>query len=214
MVKSVLHSSERRVRLLFANQDRDSAIFARVLDELESRFGDRFTVHHHRDDEDGLVDEQAVASFLGSEAAGEFYVCGPSGFMAVVHTGLERAGVEPDRIHIERFTPPATPAVDPPATTTSDGRDARSLTITIGTETKTVRQRDKLTILESARWNGLAAPSSCEAGHCATCMAMVVEGEVAMEVNDILTDDEVAEGWVLTCQTVPVSPVVRVVYEP
>ncbi|MET0728670.1 MAG: 2Fe-2S iron-sulfur cluster binding domain-containing protein [Acidimicrobiales bacterium] len=69
------------------------------------------------------------------------------------------------------------------------------------------------TILQSARSGGFPVPSSCEAGHCATCMAQVIEGRVEMAQNDILTAEEVAEGWVLTCQAVPVSSVVRVVYE-
>jgi ferredoxin len=68
------------------------------------------------------------------------------------------------------------------------------------------------TILQTARQLGMRPPSSCEAGNCATCMARVVEGSVTMHVNDALEDDEVAEGWVLTCQAVPTSDEVRVVY--
>jgi ferredoxin-NADP reductase len=218
MVKSTLHATDRTVRLLFANQDRRSAIFADALDELAGRFPGRLTVHHHRDDETGFVDEDKVASFVGTDCGGHFYLCGPSGFMDVVKAGLARAGAAADRIHLERFTPAALPVdqiddSDQAATTTSDDAAAPSITITLGSQTKTVKQRDKLTILESARWNGISAPSSCEMGHCATCMALVVEGEVSMAVNDVLTDEEVDEGWVLTCQSVPLSPVVRVVYE-
>ena len=69
------------------------------------------------------------------------------------------------------------------------------------------------TFLETARRAGLRAPFSCEAGNCATCMAHVVEGEATMRVNNALTPEEVAEGWVLTCQGFPASPAVTVVYE-
>ena len=69
------------------------------------------------------------------------------------------------------------------------------------------------TILQAARQMGLSPPYSCESGSCATCMATLVEGEVRMFVNDALTDDEVAEGWILTCQSVPTSPTVHVTYE-
>ena len=85
--------------------------------------------------------------------------------------------------------------------------------ITVGGRTETVAQRGDSTILESARWAGLRVNSSCEAGHCATCMALVVEGRADMRVNDALDDDEVGEGWVLTCQAVPVTEVVRVDYD-
>jgi ferredoxin len=89
---------------------------------------------------------------------------------------------------------------------------ATMVTIELDGRSETVAHRPGTTILQTARQLGLRPPSSCEAGNCATCMARVVEGEVTMMVNDALDDDEVAEGWVLTCQSVPTTPVVRVVY--
>ncbi|MBV9870644.1 MAG: ferredoxin--NADP reductase [Frankiaceae bacterium] len=215
IVKSTLHETQRSVRLLYANQDRDSVIFAAVLDQLVAQFPDRLTVQHHRDDESGFVDDVTLATFLASDHEGHFYICGPSGFMDVVKAGLERTGVGPARIHLERFAAAPLQVATPPPASAADDIDeaAPCLTITLGSETKTVKQRETLTILESARWNGIPAPSSCETGHCATCMAQVIEGEVSMSVNDVLTDDEVDAGWVLTCQARCVSPVVRVVYE-
>jgi ferredoxin len=70
------------------------------------------------------------------------------------------------------------------------------------------------TFLETARRAGLRAPFSCEAGSCATCMARLAEGEARMRVNNALTPEEVAEGWILTCQGFPATPSVTVVYEP
>jgi ferredoxin len=67
------------------------------------------------------------------------------------------------------------------------------------------------TILQAARQMGMSPPSSCEAGNCATCIAKLVAGSVTMHVNDVLEDDEVEEGWVLTCQSVP-NEDVHVVY--
>ena len=69
------------------------------------------------------------------------------------------------------------------------------------------------TILETTRRGALTAPSSCEAGNCATCMALCKEGSATMRVNDALSDEEVAEGWVLTCQAIPNSPTLIVDYE-
>jgi ferredoxin len=68
------------------------------------------------------------------------------------------------------------------------------------------------TILQTARQMGLRPPSSCEAGNCATCMARVLEGAATMKVNDALESDEVAEGWVLTCQAVPTTATILVRY--
>jgi len=69
------------------------------------------------------------------------------------------------------------------------------------------------TVLQTARMAGLYPPSSCEIGSCGTCMGRLTEGSARMLNNDALEDDEVAEGWILTCQALPTSPTVRVVYE-
>ena len=79
------------------------------------------------------------------------------------------------------------------------------------TTTATYRAGD--TLLQTARSAGLQAPYSCETGSCATCMARIVEGSAQMVNNDALEDDEVAEGWVLTCQALPTSPTVQVTYD-
>jgi ferredoxin len=86
------------------------------------------------------------------------------------------------------------------------------VTIDLEGRSVTTTHHPGATILQTARQAGLRPPSSCEAGNCATCMARLVEGAVEMKVNDALDDDEVAEGWILTCQSVPTSSVVHVAY--
>ncbi len=87
------------------------------------------------------------------------------------------------------------------------------VTFHLDRRTTTVRYRDDHTLLETARSAGLNPPSSCEIGSCGTCMARLTEGTARMINNDALTDEEVAEGWVLTCQSLPTSESVTVVYE-
>lgn len=79
------------------------------------------------------------------------------------------------------------------------------------TTTATYRTGD--TLLETARSAGLSPPSSCETGSCGTCMARIVKGSARMNNNDALEDDEVTEGWTLTCQALPTSRAVHVIYE-
>ena len=79
--------------------------------------------------------------------------------------------------------------------------------VIIGLQYETIVAYADISLQESVN-----TPFSCEAGSCATCMAKLVEGTVSMHVNNALTDDEVAEGWILTCQAVPTSPSVRAVY--
>lgn len=87
------------------------------------------------------------------------------------------------------------------------------VTIELANRTTTVKYRDGDTLLQCARAAALNPPYSCEIGSCGSCMARIVEGSARMVNNDALEDDEVEEGWVLTCQSLPTSRTVRVVYE-
>jgi len=121
---------------------------------------------------------------------------------AVLQTGRLR-----NRIHLERFDI----AVASDTGTAASGTD--EITIELDRRKTTVQYRPGNTLLQTARTAGLRAPSSCETGSCGTCMARIVTGSARMLNNDALDDDEVAEGWVLTCQSLPTSRTVHVVYE-
>ncbi|GGL18545.1 ferredoxin--NADP reductase [Nocardia jinanensis] len=123
-------------------------------------------------------------------------------------------------------SPPATPAVGtgPVAQAASTATSAAApvgsaateegtVTIFLNRKKKSVPRRDGETLLESARRAGLTPPFSCESGNCATCMAKLTEGKATMRVNDALTDDDLEEGYILTCQAVPDTPSVTVHYE-
>ncbi len=85
--------------------------------------------------------------------------------------------------------------------------------IELDRRTTTARYRTGDTVLQTARSAGLQAPYSCETGSCGTCMARITEGSARMVNNDALEDDEVAEGYVLTCQALPTTPTLRVTYD-
>ena len=99
------------------------------------------------------------------------------------------------------------------ADTDADGLKTSEVTIKLDRKTTAVGYREGDTLLETARIAGLAAPSSCEVGNCGTCMARLTNGGARMINNDALTDEEVADGWVLTCQALPTTETVTVVYE-
>src|SRR5882757_8075242 len=100
-----------------------------------------------------------------------------------------------------------------PAPTLADNAVTEDVTIELDRRTTTVSYSPGETLLQTARMAGLSPPSSCEVGSCGTCMARLTEGRARMLNNDALEDDEVEEGWVLTCQALPTSRTVRVVYE-
>ena len=88
-----------------------------------------------------------------------------------------------------------------------------TITILLDRQKASVQRVEGETLLESARRAGLSPPFSCEAGNCGTCMAKLVEGKATMRVNDALDEDEVAEGYILTCQGVPDTESVTVEYD-
>lgn len=88
-----------------------------------------------------------------------------------------------------------------------------TITIHLDGSTASVSPRAGETLLESARRAGMGPPFSCEAGNCGTCMALLTEGSATMRTNDALTDDEVDEGYVLTCQAIPDTPTVTLTYD-
>ncbi|MBV9089852.1 MAG: ferredoxin--NADP reductase [Mycobacteriaceae bacterium] len=208
LTKSALATTDRRVRLLCADRDRASVIFDAALSELVDRYRSRLQVVRHIDAERGLIDPATVTQFVGDDRDADCYLCGPAGFMAVVKSALPGPG----RVFVENFdTVPQAPAEAHRAQPRPSER--AGITIRLGRKKVSVPRVPNETLLESARRTGLTPPFSCEAGNCGTCMARLTDGHATMRVNDALTDDEVADGYVLTCQAVPDTDSVTVHYE-
>jgi ferredoxin len=135
--------------------------------------------------------------------------------MALIEATLHDVGVDPGRIAIERFTTSVESPVEAAiADACSAAGETETVTLILGGRTSTVSYRAGDTVLETARRGGLQPPFSCEAGNCATCMAFLRQGSATMRANNALTTEEVTEGWILTCQALPVGPSVVVEYEP
>ncbi|HMF04235.1 MAG TPA: ferredoxin--NADP reductase [Acidimicrobiia bacterium] len=207
IVKSALATTDRRIRLVYANRSPDSVIFADELQRLSSASGGRLSIHHHLDSERGFLDAAQCAALTGDDSDADFYLCGPGPYMDTVAAGLSTLLVPADKVFIERFVlPEPTPAVDDVSVT-------ESLVIRLDHREKTLDYNVGDTVLEAARRGGLSPPFSCEQGNCATCMAHLEDGTVTMRVNNALTPDEVDDGWVLTCQSLPTAAKVVVDYD-
>jgi len=211
--KSALSTTHRKVRLLCADKDRASVIFDAVLDDLVARYPDRLSVLRHIDADKGLIDPAAVVDFVGDDTDADCYVCGPEGFMSVVTSALPGPG----KVFIEDFDAAPTPVAnaDAPYPTSAEkaGDVKGTITIHLDREKATVPRVANETLLESARRAGMSPPFSCEAGNCGTCMARLSEGSATMRVNDALEEDEVEDGYVLTCQAIPDTLSVTVHYD-
>ena len=210
LLRSALESTTRAARLFYANRGRDSVIFDEPLASLKDIHSKRFVLQHHLDDESGFVTPAQIGAFIADVKDAEYYICGPGPFMDIVQTTLRTAGVPTDRVHLEHFE-----VAELPLGPSADGGEAVTEEVTIELERRkiTVPYSPGDSLLQTARMAGLSAPSSCEIGSCGTCMARLTQGSARMINNDALEQDEVDDGWVLTCQALPTSRTVRVVYE-
>ncbi len=208
IIKTALATTDRRILLVYANRSADAVIFREELDRLQSTSGGRLTAHHHLDSDRGFLDAAQCAAFAGDHTDADFYICGPGPYMDVVEAGLSTHGVAPAQVFIERFELP-----EPPAAVDDAESPTESVVIRLEKAEHTVSYQAGDTILETARRAGLNPPFSCEQGNCATCMAHLDAGTVRMRVNNALTPEEVEEGWVLTCQSLPTSAELVVDYD-
>jgi ferredoxin-NADP reductase len=214
ITKDLLATTERRLRILYANRDADSVIFRNVLDQLAVEHRGRLAVRHHLDTDGGYLKPPAIAAMVEDVAHEALcLVCGPRAFMDLVKSVLLDAGVTPDRILVEDFGEVASAVPSTAEAVGSVGAAPHAVTVVLKGERTEVSYRPGDTVLETARRGGLTPPFSCEAGNCATCMARVHEGTATMRTNNALTPEEVAEGWILTCQALPTSRRLVVEYE-
>jgi ferredoxin len=136
--------------------------------------------------------------------------------MDLVEKVLVELGVPAERIFIERFLVEQQDkdvAATAPVEVGAQTALPEEVTVILGGKKTVVHYQPGDTLLEAARRGGLRPPFSCEAGNCATCMAFLKEGSVRMRANNALTPEEVEEGWVLTCQSLPSGETVTVEYE-
>lgn len=229
IIRTVLRSEPRSsLTLCYGNTDADRIIFRRSLEELHAKYPDRLAVHHiltYGKDEDmlfnGLITvEKATAlarRFVQDNADTEYFICGPEPMMVNVSEALEQLLVDKKRIHVELFTTPVTneakqPA-PPPASDAPLTGMARVKIILDGKETEIEVGAKGDSILDTAENAGLDVPYACKGAVCCTCKARIVEGKVHMDMNYALTDEEVADGYVLTCQSHPLTERVVVDYD-
>ena len=214
-----------RFTLFYGNRDSNSVIFLEALAQLKDRYLDRFELYHFLADEEqeialfnGMLDkttcEAAIANLVGDpQDVDQWFICGPGPMMDAAESALLDKGVDKQRIHIERFTA-GRPSAALAAEMAQLQTQAAGTTVSVTLDGRTRRVAfTEANILDSARVAGLPAPFACKAGVCATCRARVTSGKVEMAARYGLTDEEVADGYVLTCQSVPVGDGVAVDYD-
>jgi 3-ketosteroid 9alpha-monooxygenase subunit B len=206
LIKCAIETSQRQIRLLYANRDARSVIFQRELESLASQHPRRLEVLHHLDDASGFVTAERVQAARAGFEAAEHYLCGPGPFMATVETSLLAAEVPKSRIHIERFEEPEEHAETGVTEAAPTEGIPSEIVVHLEGKTHRVPYTAGQTLLAAVRAAGLSAPFACEEAFCGSCAAKCLRGEVVLDRNDVFSAEELAEGWILTCHGRPASP--------
>ncbi len=237
IIKSVLKDEpSSRVTLLYGNRRRDTIIFYDELQDLQAEFGERLRIVHVLSRPDAAW--QGLSGRLDKQRSGEllrelmseremlnchYYLCGPSAMMEATQEALAAAGIDQDRIYREYFTTPlagsgqvdVSAEEDETAVASESALDFKEAEVTVllyGIENR-LSVKPEETILDVAVREDVDPPFACQIGACCTCRAKLISGTVEMDEREALTDEEVAEGYILTCQSHPRSAKIVVDYD-
>jgi 3-ketosteroid 9alpha-monooxygenase subunit B len=209
ILKSVLAAGRGRIVLVYANRDEHSVIFGPDLGRLAADAGGRLVVLHWLDSLLGMPTAAAITALARPYASFETFICGPGPYLAAVRDALGRLGVPGQRVHVERFVSLAeNPFEDAPAV----GGTAATLSVTLDGATTLLPWPAGTRMLDVLIDAGLDAPYSCRQGICGACACQLTGGEVEMVHNEVLEAADIADGYILACQAVSLTPEVSIAY--
>jgi 3-ketosteroid 9alpha-monooxygenase subunit B len=214
ILRSVLAAGKGTVRLVYANRDEHSVIFARELKRLSADHPRRLQVIHWLDSVQGFPSQAQLAALARGHEQAQCFICGPQPFMDAAAAALKDVGVPHANVHIEIFVSLPDDA-DAPAVASTPARAGGGTTeveATLdGVLTKATCKPDQL-LIEALEDAGMSPPFSCRSGACAACMCKLEEGEVELVHNHVLSQAELDQGWILCCQALPRSRIVKLSY--
>lgn len=227
ILKTALEAESRSVvTLVFGNRSVKEIIFREQIEDLRDRFLSRFQLIHTLSGEvqeapiaNGRIDGQKIASvmphLIDPLGVDELYICGPGAMIEAAASACEAAGVPPLKIHKELFGVPGVAAIAgaPIAADSTTDECAVVSVIADGIERELRVAFKGGSVLDAVLASGMDVPYACKAGVCCTCRAQVLEGEVRMDANYTLEQHEVDRGFVLTCQSHPVTDRVRLSFD-
>jgi 3-ketosteroid 9alpha-monooxygenase subunit B len=210
ILKSVLASGRGRVVLVYANRDEKSVIFGPALRQLAAA-GSRLLAVHWLDSVQGTPTAAGLQPLLRPFAGYQIFACGPDPYLAVVRAAAAAIGVPPRGVRVERFLSLQDNPFEAPAP--ADGGLAATLEVTLDGVTRSLPWAAGTRMLDVLIDADLDPPYSCREGICGACACQLVSGEVEMAHNEVLEEADLADGLILACQSVALTPEVVVGYE-
>jgi 3-ketosteroid 9alpha-monooxygenase subunit B len=213
ILKTSLAKGSNKMLLIYANRDEGSVIFSEELRELVAEHPDRLVVLHWLETVQGLPSLKPLQEIVRPWGHSEAFICGPAPFMDCAAEALKGLGMARDRIHVERFTSLAGDPWTEVVAELSSGGPTTDLVVTLDGDTHELDWPQDQKLLDFLLDQGLDAPYSCREGACSACGVKLLRGEVAMENNSVLEQDDLDEGWRLACQSRATSGPVEVSYD-
>jgi ring-1,2-phenylacetyl-CoA epoxidase subunit PaaE len=223
LIRTTLAREPRsRFTLVYGNRRQASVMFHEALEDLKDRYLTRFALYNvfSREEQDidllnGRLDGAKAKAFLATlvpvDTIDEAFVCGPATMIDDVEQALMDAGVPRAHVHVERFGVPGPSAYAP--VDDAEAAQARIGIVIDGVRREIEFHRGQHSILDAGRAAGLDLPYSCKGGMCSTCRGKLLEGQVRMAKNYALEPHEVQAGFVLTCQSYPLTERVLISYD-
>jgi ring-1,2-phenylacetyl-CoA epoxidase subunit PaaE len=219
ILKSVLKNEPKSsFVLVYGNKSPEETIFHQELHDLQSQYVGRLFVQYVYSQSkadgalSGRIDKSTVNYILKEKHASlnfdKFYLCGPEEMINTVSDALKEKNFKESDIKFELFS---TSTKEHAIEKSLDGH--AQITVMVDDEETTFEMSAKQTILDAALKQGIDAPYSCQGGICSSCLARVTEGTAEMTKNSILTEKDVADGLILTCQAHPTSATIRVDFD-
>ena len=219
ILKSVLKNEPNSsFVLVYGNKSPEETIFLQELHDLQLQYVGRFFVHYVysqiklEGELFGRIDKSTVNFVLNNKHKekefDKFFLCGPEEMINLVSGVLKEHNVADKNIKFELFS---TSSKENAAASSHEGHT--KITVLVDDEETTFEMSQKQTVLEAALKQGIDAPYSCQGGICSSCLARITGGTAEMKKNSILTDSEIAEGLILTCQAHPTSAEIYVDYD-
>ena len=218
IARTVLETGNDNVVLIYGNKSPEKTIFYKEILKLQSTYLNRFRVQFVYSESNnegslfGRIDggniNYVIKNTIQLETSHLFYLCGPEGMVKTTTAILSEKGIREERILFELFT-----ASNVVPENKSVNKGESEITMLVDDEETTLMMPQNQTILEAALANDIDAPYSCQGGVCSSCICRVTEGSAKMRQNNILTDNEVAEGLVLSCQAEPASSLLKVDFD-
>ncbi len=212
ILKSVLWAGRGRLVLVYANRDERSVIFGAALRSLAESSGGRLVVLHWLDSLQGLPTVDGLRALLRPYAAWQPFVCGPDPFLAGVRSALGSLGVPAKRVRTERFLSLEENPFEFESPAAGSEGLAATLTVSLDGDRRVLSWPAGMRMLDVLTDAGLDAPFSCRQGICGACACQLTGGEVSMAHNEVLEDEDLADGYILACQALALTPEVSIDY--